>query len=102
MSTPIGECFVFLLLFLPGEGDAAGVEHWLLPGIPGAVLVIAYKRIPSAGELYPDLVTAAGMEPDTHQAGFAGFQNMIFQSCRLDSGPLPIYHKDLVFLGVLP
>ena len=50
-----------------GEGQAAGEEHGSGGLVPGAVLVVAHQGEAAAGELYPDLMTAACMEPDPDQ-----------------------------------
>ena len=56
---------------LPGEGKSAGEEHWCGFFVPGAVFVVANQGKSTAGKLYPDLVTAAGVEPEGNQRAFA-------------------------------
>ena len=54
-----------------GEGDPAGIKQGGIPVIPGAVFVVAYQRETPAGKLDPDLMAAAGMEPDVDQGFFS-------------------------------
>ena len=64
--------------------------------------MIAYQRESAAGELDPDLVAAASMEPDADQTFFTGCQTGKFQSGFFDPAPLAFYHKDLILFAVFP
>ena len=68
---PMGKGFEPFGFPVPGEGNAAGEEHGGGLFIPGAVFMIAHQGKPPGGELHPDLMAAAGMEPDAYQALFA-------------------------------
>ena len=84
------------------KADPAGVEHGRGGLIPGAVFVIAHQREPSAGELDPDLVTAAGVKPDMNQGSLSFGQTMKFQPGGLNALTHPLDHEHLVFAAVFP
>ena len=64
--------------------------------------MVANQREPPAGKLYPDLMAAAGVEPDADQTGFPLGQAAKFQPGLFNAAPLTFYHENLVFLAVLP
>ena len=72
LHRPVGQSGEAHLPALPGEGQTAGEEHGLRLFVPGAVLVITHQGEAPGGELNPDLVAAAGVKPDAHQAFFTG------------------------------
>ena len=89
-------------LFVVGECDTAGIKHGGGVVVPGAVFVVAYKGIGSAGKLHTDLVTSAGVQTDAHKRGFViSGQLGIFKPCFFDTCALPFDNKDLVFSTVL-
>ena len=64
---PLRQGFVAMALSTEGEGQAAGKQHGGSVLVPGTVLVVAQQGKSAAGKLHPDLVAAAGMEPDADQ-----------------------------------
>lgn len=64
--------------------------------------MIAHQREAPAGELNPNLVAAAGVEPDADKTGFSLCQPHIFQPGLFYAAALALYHKDLVLPAVLP
>ena len=64
--------------------------------------MVAHQRKFSAGELYPNLVTAAGVQADAHQGGFSGGQTLEFQPGLFYTPAFPVDHVHLVLPAVLP
>jgi hypothetical protein len=54
-----------------GEGEPAGKQQGSIVVVPGTIFVVAHQGISPAGKLNPDLMAAAGVEPDMHQGAFA-------------------------------
>ena len=98
----MGKRFETQGFFVPGEGQAAGEEHGRGPPVPGAVFVVSGQRKAPGSELDPDLVAAAGMEPDADQAFIPGGEPPEFQPGFFHAAPLPVHDKDLVAPAVLP
>ena len=69
-ACPLRKLFKCFCLAAVWEGDPAGEQHGLGFCIPGAVFVVTYQGKSPAGELYPDLMASAGVEPDAYQTGF--------------------------------
>ena len=84
-----------------GEGDAAGEEQGSGAGVPCTIFVVAHQGEAPAGELDPDLVAAAGMEPDADQTGFSGRQTGKFQPGVFHALAFFFHGEDLVFPAVL-
>ena len=100
LHCPGGEGGEFQFLVVPRKADTAGKEHWRSFFVPAAVFAVTYQGEATAGKLHPDLVGTAGMEPNPDQGGFPGRQPGKFQSGSLYTGPLTLYHKNLVLSAV--
>ena len=96
----MGSRFVGKSLSLPGEGDSSGEQHGGRGIVPGAVFVITHQRISPGGELDPDLMAPAGMEPHMDQGSITCGEPPEFQPGLFDPGPLALHHKHLVLPAV--
>ena len=100
--SPLRQCFEGHFLSLPGEGDLAGKQHRRSGRVPGTVFVVAHQGIAAGRKLDPDLVAAAGVEPDADEACLACAQPHKFQPGFFHAAPLPFHNEDLILLRVLP
>ena len=100
-SSPVGQGFVFFGFAFPGEGNAAGKQHGFFLFIPGAVLMVTHERKTMAGKLYPDLMAAAGVQPDTHQTFFPGAEGFELQPGFFYASAFFFDNENLVFAAVL-
>ena len=85
----------------PAQPDAAGMEGRDAGVVPGTVFMIPQQRIAAAGELYPDLMAAPGVQADVNQRGIGIGEPLKFQNRFFDPLTLPFDHIDLVFPAVL-
>ena len=62
--------------------------------------MVAHQREPAAGELHPDLMASAGVQPDADKSAFPICQTIVGQPGFFDAGALAIHHEDFVFAAV--
>ena len=62
--------------------------------------MVTHQREATAGELDPDLMAAAGVQPDGNEGSITLGETPKFQPCGFDTGSLLFYNKNLVFTTV--